>query len=202
MTQVTAIHNKLPPGGILVFVTGQREVDSLVRKLQRTLAPRGERCEDAAAAAAQAAAVAAAEAAAAAGGEGGEEEEESGPGLDAFSADNIEAAGDDEFVGDPDDSEMEDDYESESESDLEEFGGERLTSVDHPGAADDDEHSTEPAQTDDWGAGTAQNDWGSDAAGAGAGAGGMEGVDGVEGAAAAVGGCEKMEEAAEGHGQV
>lgn len=39
-TQVTAIHNKLPAGGILVFVTGQREVDSLVRKLQHSLAPK------------------------------------------------------------------------------------------------------------------------------------------------------------------
>lgn len=185
---MTAIHNKLPPGGILVFVTGQREVDSLVRKLQRTLAPRGERCEDAAVAAAQASVVAAAEAAAAGGEDGGSAEEESGPGLDAFSADNIEAAGDDAFVGDPDDSEMEDDYESESESDLEELGGERLTSVYHPEAADG--VPAEPARTDDWGAGPAQNDWCS-----GARAGGMEGM---EGAAPAVGGSEAME----GNGQV
>jgi ATP-dependent RNA helicase DHX37/DHR1 len=32
--KVVAIHKKLPPGGILVFVTGQREVDQLVRKLK------------------------------------------------------------------------------------------------------------------------------------------------------------------------
>lgn len=31
--KVLAIHRKLPPGGILVFLTGQREVDGLVRKL-------------------------------------------------------------------------------------------------------------------------------------------------------------------------
>jgi hypothetical protein len=91
-------------------------------------------------------------------------------------------------VGDPDDSEVEDDYDSESESDLEEFGGERLVSVDHPEAA---EHEpAEPAQTDDWGAGTAQNDWGS-----GVRAGGVEGV---EEAAAPVRGSE----AAEGNAQV
>ena len=29
-----AIHRKLPPGGILIFLTGQREVDGLVRKLR------------------------------------------------------------------------------------------------------------------------------------------------------------------------
>ena len=32
--KVMAIHKKLPPGGILVFVTGQREVEYLRRKLQ------------------------------------------------------------------------------------------------------------------------------------------------------------------------
>jgi hypothetical protein len=32
--------------------------------------------------------------------------QEGGPGLDAFGADNIEAAGEDDFVGDPDDSEQ------------------------------------------------------------------------------------------------
>ena len=32
--KVLAIHRKLPPGGILVFLTGQREVDGLVRKLR------------------------------------------------------------------------------------------------------------------------------------------------------------------------
>uniref|UniRef100_A0A0E0K514 RNA helicase n=1 Tax=Oryza punctata TaxID=4537 RepID=A0A0E0K514_ORYPU len=33
--KVMSIHKKLPPGGILVFVTGQREVDYLCKKLQR-----------------------------------------------------------------------------------------------------------------------------------------------------------------------
>lgn len=33
--KVLSIHKKLPPGGILVFVTGQREVDYLCKKLQR-----------------------------------------------------------------------------------------------------------------------------------------------------------------------
>ncbi len=34
------IHRQLPPGGILVFVTGQREVEQLVRRLRTALAPR------------------------------------------------------------------------------------------------------------------------------------------------------------------
>ncbi|XP_006647859.1 ATP-dependent RNA helicase DEAH13 [Oryza brachyantha] len=33
--KVMSIHKRLPPGGILVFVTGQREVDYLCKKLQR-----------------------------------------------------------------------------------------------------------------------------------------------------------------------
>lgn len=33
--KVCAIHRKLPPGGILVFLTGQREVEYLCRKLRR-----------------------------------------------------------------------------------------------------------------------------------------------------------------------
>ncbi|KAL6911457.1 hypothetical protein ACP4OV_000262 [Aristida adscensionis] len=33
--KVLSIHKRLPPGGILVFVTGQREVDYLCRKLRR-----------------------------------------------------------------------------------------------------------------------------------------------------------------------
>jgi len=33
--KVLAIHKKLPPGGILVFLTGQREVEDLCRKLQK-----------------------------------------------------------------------------------------------------------------------------------------------------------------------
>ncbi|KAG8072304.1 hypothetical protein GUJ93_ZPchr0006g40855 [Zizania palustris] len=33
--KIMSIHKKLPPGGILVFVTGQREVDYLCKKLQR-----------------------------------------------------------------------------------------------------------------------------------------------------------------------
>ena len=33
--KVLSIHKSLPPGGILVFVTGQREVDYLCKKLQR-----------------------------------------------------------------------------------------------------------------------------------------------------------------------
>ncbi|XP_061371043.1 ATP-dependent RNA helicase DEAH13 [Gastrolobium bilobum] len=33
--KVLAIHKKLPPGGILVFVTGQREVEDLCRKLRK-----------------------------------------------------------------------------------------------------------------------------------------------------------------------
>ncbi|KAB0791931.1 hypothetical protein PPYR_03731 [Photinus pyralis] len=34
-TKIVKIHNKLPDGGVLVFVTGQREVKTLVRKLRK-----------------------------------------------------------------------------------------------------------------------------------------------------------------------
>ncbi|RKO85364.1 hypothetical protein BDK51DRAFT_29854, partial [Blyttiomyces helicus] len=34
--KVSKIHSKLPPGGILVFLTGQQEIEVLVRKLRRT----------------------------------------------------------------------------------------------------------------------------------------------------------------------
>lgn len=38
--QVCQIHRKLPPGGILVFVTGQREVQVLCKRIRSTFAPR------------------------------------------------------------------------------------------------------------------------------------------------------------------
>ncbi|XP_024370812.1 ATP-dependent RNA helicase DEAH13 isoform X2 [Physcomitrium patens] len=38
--KVCAIHRKLPPGGILVFLTGQREVEYLCRKLRRVFKPK------------------------------------------------------------------------------------------------------------------------------------------------------------------
>lgn len=38
--KVCAIHRKLPPGGILVFLTGQREVEYLCRKLRRAFKPK------------------------------------------------------------------------------------------------------------------------------------------------------------------
>jgi hypothetical protein len=34
LTQVCQIHERLPPGGILVFLTGQREVEHLCRRLR------------------------------------------------------------------------------------------------------------------------------------------------------------------------
>ena len=37
--QVRQIHRQLPPGGVLVFVTGQREVEHLVARLRAALAP-------------------------------------------------------------------------------------------------------------------------------------------------------------------
>lgn len=43
--KVCAIHRKLPPGGILVFVTGQREVEYLAKKLRKAFRPRKEREE-------------------------------------------------------------------------------------------------------------------------------------------------------------
>lgn len=41
--QVRQIHRRLPPGGILVFMTGQREVEQLCRKLRWSLGPRAAR---------------------------------------------------------------------------------------------------------------------------------------------------------------
>ena len=38
--QVSQIHRQLPPGGILVFVTGQREVESLCKRLRSSLCSR------------------------------------------------------------------------------------------------------------------------------------------------------------------
>ncbi|KAL2631648.1 hypothetical protein R1flu_016334 [Riccia fluitans] len=38
--KVCAIHRKLPPGGVLVFVTGQREVEDLCKKLRKAFQPR------------------------------------------------------------------------------------------------------------------------------------------------------------------
>lgn len=35
--QVSQIHRQLPPGGILVFLTGQREVESLCKRLRSSL---------------------------------------------------------------------------------------------------------------------------------------------------------------------
>ena len=52
--QVSQIHQQLPPGGILVFLTGQREVEALCKRLRTSLVKQpGEGPEaDAAAAAA------------------------------------------------------------------------------------------------------------------------------------------------------
>lgn len=38
--QVCSIHRKLPPGGVLVFLTGQREVQTLVQRLEQALGHR------------------------------------------------------------------------------------------------------------------------------------------------------------------
>jgi len=37
LLQVSQIHRQLPPGGILVFMTGQREVESLCKRLRTSL---------------------------------------------------------------------------------------------------------------------------------------------------------------------
>ncbi len=56
VAKVRQIHQRLPPGGILVFVTGQREVEHLCRKLRSSLGPAAaKRAAAAAAAAAKAA---------------------------------------------------------------------------------------------------------------------------------------------------
>jgi ATP-dependent RNA helicase DHX37/DHR1 len=36
LAQVCQIHRRLPPGGVLVFLTGQREVERLCAKLRTT----------------------------------------------------------------------------------------------------------------------------------------------------------------------
>ena len=41
--QVCKIHRQLPPGGILVFLTGQREVEHLCKRLRQALQPRAVR---------------------------------------------------------------------------------------------------------------------------------------------------------------
>ncbi len=38
--QVCKIHRQLPPGGILVFLTGQREVEHLCKRLRQAFAPK------------------------------------------------------------------------------------------------------------------------------------------------------------------
>ncbi|CAI5469818.1 unnamed protein product [Closterium sp. Yama58-4] len=43
--KVSAIHRKLPPGGVLVFLTGQREVEDLCRKLRKKFPMKGEGVE-------------------------------------------------------------------------------------------------------------------------------------------------------------
>ena len=42
-SQVCQIHRRLPPGGILVFLTGQREVDHLCAKLRSAFTKRERR---------------------------------------------------------------------------------------------------------------------------------------------------------------
>lgn len=42
--QVCRIHRQLPPGGVLVFVTGQREVERLCAKFRKMFAPPRQRC--------------------------------------------------------------------------------------------------------------------------------------------------------------
>eukprot|EP00208_Stichococcus_sp_RCC1054_P005028 CAMPEP_0206148490 /NCGR_PEP_ID=MMETSP1473-20131121/36770_1 /ASSEMBLY_ACC=CAM_ASM_001109 /TAXON_ID=1461547 /ORGANISM="Stichococcus sp, Strain RCC1054" /LENGTH=664 /DNA_ID=CAMNT_0053545839 /DNA_START=128 /DNA_END=2119 /DNA_ORIENTATION=- len=56
LKKVRQIHQRLPPGGILVFVTGQREVEHLCRKLRSSLGPAAAKRAAAAAATAAAAA--------------------------------------------------------------------------------------------------------------------------------------------------
>jgi ATP-dependent RNA helicase DHX37/DHR1 len=100
LLQVCQIHRTLPPGGVLVFMTGQREVEHLCKKLRAAFAQRPKRGGQAAAAggSADAAAAVAAGAAAAAAGDGGDAAAaaaaaaEEAAGLDAFSGDAAEAA--------------------------------------------------------------------------------------------------------------
>ena len=135
LPQVCQIHRTLPPGGVLVFMTGQREVEHLCKKLRAAFAQRPKRGGQAAVAggsADAAAAVAAGAAAAAAAGGGGDAAAaaaaaaEEAAGLDAFSGDAAEAADggggedaallerlleEDRLAGDGD---LRDDYDAES----------------------------------------------------------------------------------------
>lgn len=91
--QVCQIHRSLPPGGILVFLTGQREVEHLCKKLRTTFnrpprrgpPPPPQQRGDAAAAGADA------DAAAEAAGQAAAAEEAAG--LDAYSGDAAEVGG-------------------------------------------------------------------------------------------------------------
>ncbi|GMH43272.1 hypothetical protein BSKO_11194 [Bryopsis sp. KO-2023] len=44
--KVRRIHSELPPGGVLVFVTGQREVEYMCKRLRRAFAPRKSNPDD------------------------------------------------------------------------------------------------------------------------------------------------------------
>lgn len=44
--QVCQIHRRLPPGGVLVFLTGQREVERLCAKLRAAFPAPGQRRRD------------------------------------------------------------------------------------------------------------------------------------------------------------
>jgi hypothetical protein len=98
--QVSQIHRTLPPGGVLVFLTGQREVEHLCRKLRSAFNRKPRRqagCapDGAGAGSGPTAAGGAFEAAAGGGEEEGEQavkaaEEEAAAGVDAFSGDAAE----------------------------------------------------------------------------------------------------------------
>jgi len=106
--KVSAIHSKLPPGGILVFLTGQREVEQLCARLRRAFAAAAVAAGDGPEGAAEAAS-------------GGEAP---GDGLagDAYDRDALDAAADEEdaaAAGPPggaatDSDYDEDDYDSDS----------------------------------------------------------------------------------------
>lgn len=98
--KVLAIHRKLPPGGILVFLTGQREVETMCRKLRQAYPLKGEPEEEA-------------------DGDDDQSNVETGQVSDTFDVDAIDAGGEDIEGEDEPDFDGEDDM-SDAASDISE----------------------------------------------------------------------------------
>jgi len=139
--KVSAIHKKLPPGGVLVFVTGQREVETMCRKLMHALQPRkkADPCTGYAST------------------DDGESEgnisEEQHAGLEAFSADNLEAFGEMDFSDASSTGSQDMDYNESDESDLDAgVEGLNMGAEDIKHILPDEDHDTAGThRKEDWG---------------------------------------------------